>query len=97
MNRRISFSGVSSGNPLINALMVAGGVLALVALLVFSILAFLVIACIITVLAGIIGIRLWWRRRKLARRAEQRQEPGTTGSVIEGEYRRVPSRRDERP
>lgn len=97
MNRRINFSGVSSGNPLVNALVVAGGVLALAALVVFSIIAFLVIACIVIVLAGIIGIRLWWQGRKLARRAEHRQDSSATGSVIEGEYRRVPSRRNERP
>lgn len=75
--------------------MVVGGVLAFAALLLFSLIAFLVIASVIIVLAGIIGIRLWWQRRKLLRGADRRPPPDAPGNIIEGEYRRVPSRRDE--
>lgn len=91
VNRRISFSGVPAGNPLVNALMVVVGIIAMGAMVVLGIVAFLVVASILVVLAGIVGLRLWWIGRKL------RKSSGDTGGrfraerVIEGEYRRVPT------
>ncbi|HEX2139280.1 MAG TPA: hypothetical protein VHG33_06170 [Woeseiaceae bacterium] len=90
VNRRIGFSGLPAGNPLVNALMVVLGIVAMGAMVVLGIVAFLVVASILVVLAGIVGLRLWWVGRKL------RKSSGETGGrfradrVIEGEYRQVP-------
>jgi predicted lipid-binding transport protein (Tim44 family) len=96
-NRRIHLSGPPSGNPLLNGLMVVIGLLALGTLILLGVLAFLVIASIISVLAGIIGLRLWWQTRKVGQGTRREQRNARTGSLIEGEYRRVSSRRDREP
>jgi len=66
--------------------------------LVLGFVAFVVLGTIVTVLAAIIGIRLWWLNRKLVRgdaggRPERRP---ASDQVIEGEFRVVDKgRRDE--
>jgi len=90
--RRIEFPGSRPGNPLVNALVIAGGALVFAALVLFSLLAFLVVAGLVALLAAVIGVRTWWLRR----RRPGTPRPRATGEVIEGEYRRVPTRGDER-
>lgn len=97
VNRRIGFSGVPAGNPLVNALMVVVGIVAMGAMLVLGIVAFLVVASILVVLAGIVGLRLWWIGRKLRKASGSGADPFRAERVIEGEYRQVPTGRDREP
>ncbi len=93
-HRRIKFSVPSVGNPLVNALMVVVGVIALGAMVVLGIVAFLVLAAILVVLAGIVGLRLWWLGRKLRKSPVDGRGRFRAERVIEGEYRRVPAERE---
>ncbi len=88
--------GFPAGNPLANALVVIVGVLAIAASVVVGFVAFVVLASIIFVMAAIIGIRVWWFNRKLAKRggAASSRSP-QTGGVIEGEYHVIVEERDE--
>lgn len=94
-NRRINFSGVPAGNPLVNGLMVVVGLVAVGAMIVLGIVAFLVVASVLAVLAGIVGLRLWWIGRKL-RKSQGAAERFRADRVIEGEYRNVPAGTDNR-
>lgn len=89
MTRRIEFRGGPPDNPLLHALALVGGALLFAALVLFSLLEFLVVASLIAVLAAVVGLRVWWQRRRAAGRAESGEPPGASGQVIEGEYRRV--------
>jgi hypothetical protein len=91
VNRRTGFSGIPAGNPLVNALMVVVGVVAMGAMVVLGIVAFLVVASILVVLAGIVGLRLWWIGRKLRRASGDATGRFRAERVIEGEYRQVPT------
>ncbi len=92
-NRRINFSGVPAGNPLLNGLMVVVGIVAIGAMVVLGVVAFLVVASVLVVLAGIVGLRLWWIGRKL-RKAQGRAGHFRADRVIEGEFRQVPTGND---
>lgn len=96
MNRKIRYGAMPAGNPITNVLMVVVGALAVGALIVLGIVAFLVVASIILVLAGIVGIRVWWHNRKLRKEFEAggRSVPGVgrDTDVIEGEYYTTPTR-----
>jgi hypothetical protein len=94
VNRRIGFSGIPAGNPLVNALMVVVGIVAMGAMVVLGIVAFLVVASILVVLAGIVGLRLWWIGRKLRKASGDAGERFRAERVIEGEYRQVPTPRE---
>ena len=96
MNRRLRTTGIPTGNPLVNALMVIVGVLALGAMLVLGVVAFLAVASIVIVLAGIVGIRVWWHRRKLKHGSGTGSDGGRSADVrvIEGEYRSLSTRKD---
>ena len=83
--RKMPFS-----NPLANALVVLVGALAIGASIVLGFIAFVALGTLVLVLAAIIGIRVWWFNRKLARGGAHK--PGTTADqgvkvkVIEGEF-----------
>lgn len=98
MNQRIRYTGIPTGNPLVNALMVFVGALAVGAMILLGIVAFLVVASILLVLAGIVGIRVWWHRRKFRQAFGDGSGPDRRAGgnrVIEGEYHPV-STTDER-
>ena len=85
-----------AGNPLVNALMVIAGALAIGVAIVLGFFTFIVLLGIVVILAAVIAVRIWWFGRKM-RKAAGRPEQRGSGS-IEGEYR-VVSRdadRDER-
>jgi uncharacterized membrane protein YphA (DoxX/SURF4 family) len=98
LNYSSSNRGIPAGNPIANALVVVVGALAIGASVVLGFFAFLVLACLITVFAAIIGIRVWWFKRKLGKAARQHQantaETAETraNQVIEGEFRVVSSK-----
>lgn len=75
-----------STNPFVNGLMVVLGFLALGAAMLLGLVVLAVFLVSLFVLAGVVGLRLWWLRRKLAKG----ERTGTPRSgVIEGEYRVV--------
>jgi len=80
--------GMPAGNPVANVLVIIVGALAIGASVVLGLVAFVVLGSIVAVLAGIVGLRLWWFNRKLAKQSQH--APGETrpagGGVIEGEF-----------
>lgn len=79
--------GFPAGNPIANALVIIVGALVIAASIVVGFFAFLVLAVALLVMAAIIGIRLWWFRRKLARTsAATGPVSGKQEQAIEGEY-----------
>lgn len=85
------------GNPLANALVVLVGTIAVAASIVLGFIAFVVIGGLIMIMAAIIGIRVWWFKRKLSRSAAtaSRKTSGVgPAHVIEGEFREVSSSAD---
>lgn len=80
------------GNPLANALVVLVGTLAVAASIVLGFIAFLVVGSLILMMAAIIGIRVWWFKRKLAKSAGSASGAAKrpeSPSVIEGEFREL--------
>jgi len=91
-------SGLPAGNPIANVLVVIAGVLAIGVSIVLGFFAFVALSAIVLVTAAIIGVRVWWFKRKLPK-----GPPTGTGSagrstvhgVIEGEYHEVQKDHDE--
>ena len=98
MNQFSANRGFPAGNPIANALVIIVGSLVIGASLVLGFVAFLVLACILFVLAAVVGIRLWWFRRKLRKAGvspdSERGGRRRPGGVIEGEYRVVIEERE---
>ena len=88
--------GLPAGNPIANILVIFAGAVILTASLILGFFAFLALSAIVLVVAAVVGIRVWWLNRKLARGdgRPQRAPSGQSG-VIEGEYRVVSKDRDE--
>jgi uncharacterized membrane protein YphA (DoxX/SURF4 family) len=91
-------SGFPAGNPIANVLVVIAGALVVGASIVLGFFAFIALGAIVLISAAIIGIRVWWLKRKI----EQGQTPSdmqrprsAPGGVIEGEYKVVDNERDE--
>tara|TARA_R110002096_G_scaffold22547_8_gene72311 strand:- start:11770 stop:12066 length:297 start_codon:yes stop_codon:yes gene_type:complete len=86
-----NFSGLPAGNPIANIFVIIVGVLAIAASLVLGFFAFVIIGSLILVMASVIGIRVWWLKRKLQRRRGPHEQAArkTAPGVIEGEFRVV--------
>lgn len=95
MNQQFRQRQFPAGNPLANALVVIVGALAIGASFVLGLVAFIALGSIVLVMAGIIGIRVWWMNRKLGRGSaegvHQRAQKSASIDVIEGEYRDLSS------
>lgn len=93
MNQQFRQRQFPAGNPLANALVIIVGALAIGASFVLGLVAFVALGSIVLVMAGIIGIRVWWLNRKLSRGfaegVQQRAQGSANIDVIEGEYRDV--------
>ena len=79
--------GIPGGNPIANILVIIAGTLAIAASIVVGFFAFVILAAAFVVLAAVIGIRLWWVRRKLERSGQW--PPGQSSpndATIEGEF-----------
>ena len=89
MNTQSGKRPLNPGNPLANALVVVVGVLTIAVSLVVGVVAMAIFGSIVLVLASIIGIRVWWFRRKIAKQSGKRfKVPDSPGAeVIEGEFR----------
>ena len=91
-------SGLPAGNPIANVLVVIAGALAIGVSIVLGFFAFVALSAIVLVTAAIIGVRVWWFKRKL-QKGSPAGSASTGGStvhgVIEGEYHEVQKDRDE--
>ena len=82
-----------AGNPLANLLVVVVGVLTIAMSVVIGFFAFVALAGFVLIIATVVGIRGWWRRRQF--RSAQPQSGGSETtmqgpkSVIEGEFKVV--------
>ena len=85
------------GNPLVNALVIVLGALAIAASLVLGFFAFVVLATVFIVLAAVVGLRLWWLNWRFGRqKAGAGRQPDSEGAeLIEGEYRVLRSEQRE--
>ena len=89
-------SGLPAGNPIANILVIIAGALVVGASIVLGFFAFLVLSAIVLISAAVIGVRVWWVNRKIARGQDQpRQGSPAASGVIEGEYRVVKKDHDE--
>ncbi len=81
------------GNPLANVLVVIVGTLVMVASLVLGVVAFIALGGLVLVLAAVIGIRLWWLKRKMRKQygaaVNERSGKSAHIEIIEGEYKVV--------
>jgi len=91
-------NGFPAGNPIANVLVVIAGALVVGASIVLGFFAFVALSAIVLISAAVIGIRVWWLKRKIG----QGQAPGgtqkprsTPGGVIEGEYKVVDKDNDQ--
>ncbi len=83
--------GLPAGNPIANIFVIIVGALAIAASVVLGFFAFVIVGSIVLIMAAIIGLRVWWFKRKM------RNQPGTDkassaqhpAGVIEGEFRVV--------
>jgi len=92
LNYSSSKRGFPAGNPIANALVIIVGAMAIGASIVLGFVAFVVLSSIVLIFAAIIGIRIWWFNRKLAKggsAGDGPRGPGKPAGVIEGEYRVV--------
>ena len=98
MRRYSAKASFPAGNPIANVLVIIAGALVIGASIVLGFFAFLVLAAIVLVSAAVVGLRVWWLQRKMAR-GEPVARPRTARKpridVIEGEFREVDKDRDE--
>ena len=91
-------NGLPAGNPIANVLVVIAGALAIGVSIVLGFFAFVALSAIVLVTAAIIGVRVWWFKRKLQEGSppdSASTERPTVHGVIEGEYHEVQKDRDE--
>lgn len=90
--------GFPAGNPIANVLVIIAGALVIGASIVLGFFAFLILSAIVLMSAAVVGIRVWWLKRKMASGGASSEEGITVRTrvdVIEGEYRVVGKERDE--
>ena len=90
--------GLPAGNPIANLFVIVVGALVIGVSVVLGFVAFVVLGSILVVLAGVVGLRLWWFNRKLRSQAPDKQtrHAGGNGGVIEGEFQVLDDRREDR-
>lgn len=91
--------GLPAGNPIANLFVVIVGALVIAVSVVLGFVAFVVLGSIVLMLASVVGIRLWWFNRKLARRPSGAPDGGGAGNsgVIEGEFKVLDDPGDDSP
>ncbi len=89
--------GFPAGNPIANIFVIIVGALVIGASIVLGFFAFMIIGSIVLIMASIIGLRVWWFKRKLRTRAaaNSASNGASGGGVIEGEYRVVADDRED--
>jgi predicted lipid-binding transport protein (Tim44 family) len=91
-------SSFPAGNPIANALVVIAGTLIIGASIVLGFFALIALCGIVLIAAAVIGIRVWWLKRKMQpgspfRDVDRSRRPPT--DVIEGEFKVVSKDHDE--
>jgi protein-S-isoprenylcysteine O-methyltransferase Ste14 len=83
--------GFPAGNPIANVFVIIVGALVISASVVLGFFAFVIVGSIVLIMASIIGLRVWWFKRKMRGQAPRGSEGrnASTGGVIEGEYQVV--------
>lgn len=87
-----------TANPLANALVVIAGALIIGVSIVLGFFAFLALSALVLVSAAVIGVRVWWLKRKLGDQpAANRSGPQgkAPAGVIEGEFHVVDKDHDQ--
>ena len=89
--------GFPAGNPIANVFVIIVGILAISASLVLGFFAFIIVGSIVLIMASVIGLRVWWFKRKLdaEMKSARTQERSRPSGVIEGEYRVVDDDRED--
>jgi len=94
--------GFPAGNPIANVFVIIVGALAIGASIVLGFFAFVILGSIALMMAAIIGLRVWWFKRKLGSQKPTGdagdggpRSGGSTGGVIEGEYHIVADDRED--
>lgn len=92
---------IPAGNPLANILVVVVGVVIIAVSFVLGLVAIVALASALLIMAAIIGVRIWWLKRKIGGRNHRQASPNMNRSrrqnVIEGEYHVVQTKRDREP
>ncbi len=88
-----------AGNPIANAVVILVGTVAILASIVVGFFAAVVLGAALLILAALIGIRLWWLRRKMSASGEA-SRPGSPAhragtQTIEGEYHVIVDERND--
>ena len=80
-----------AGNPIANVLVIVAGALAIAVSLVLGFVAVIIVGCIVLIMASIVGLRVWWFKRRMRKQpGVGRENDGSRrAGVIEGEYRVV--------
>jgi amino acid transporter len=86
------------GNPLANALVIVVGVLVIAVSFVLGVVALVALLAAAVVMAAVIGVRVWWLKRKIGTRQKnhvnQTGKTTTNAEIIEGEFRVVTHEKD---
>lgn len=77
---------LAGNNPLANALVIVAGAVVIGLALILGFFAFLALSALVLVSAAVVGIRVWWLKRKLGRNESLRERSDDSGQVIEGEF-----------
>lgn len=91
-------SSFPAGNPIANALVVIAGALIIGVSIVLGFFAFIALTGIVLVTAAVIGIRVWWLKRKMppgSPSGDANRTRQTPTGVIEGEFKVVKKDHDE--
>jgi hypothetical protein len=98
LNQQFRHRQFPAGNPLANILVVIAGIVIISLSLALGFFVFLGIATFVLVMAAVMSVRNWWYRKRFAGRPEQevRRETSVHRQIIEGEYREVRRRREDR-
>ena len=97
--RQSSFKGgIPAGNPIANVFVIIVGALVIGASIVLGFFAFLVLSAVVLVSAAVVGLRVWWLKRRMPLDGAEsggEEMRRRRVEVIEGEYREVSKDRDE--
>ena len=92
----------SAGNPIANVLVIIAGALVIGVSVVLGFFAFVALSGIVLISAAVIGLRVWWLKRKLGAKGASEMHGNGAGrasagniEVIEGEFHIVREERDE--
>jgi len=98
LNQQFRQRQFPAGNPLANILVVVAGIIIISLSLALGFFVFLGITAFVLVMAATMGIRNWWYRKRFSSRTGQefRREKTVHRQIIEGEYREIRRRREDR-